>query len=70
MAMGTNHHLTALNKIRSYVAPWGPIPIFFQGKPSSIYLQTFLLDDHWSKAKGLGAYLCLSIKSASKIYYI
>ena len=43
IAKGTNHHLAALDKLGSHAAPRGPTPNFFRGKPSSIYLQTFLL---------------------------
>ena len=45
IAMGTHHHLAVLNKSGSHMAPLGPIPIFLRGIDSSVYPQTFLLDD-------------------------
>ena len=41
----THHHLAALNKSGSHLAPWGPIPNFLRAIDSSMYLQTFLLND-------------------------
>ena len=70
IAVGTNHHLAALNKSGSYVGPWCPIPNFFRGYESSLYLQTLLLLDLWSQAVGLGGDAFSSIKSAPIIYYI
>ena len=43
-------HTTTLQRWTKSVLrnPKGSYPNFFRGKPSSIYLQTFLLDDLWS----------------------
>ena len=69
IAMGTNHHLAALNKLGSHVAPWGPTPIFFRGYESSLHLQTFLLS-HRAMFKHGGKklfVLCLLVKNVSAV---